>query len=258
MPKFHLTAAIFLSLALVASAAWVRFAPQNPALAQLQGTGTLEGANIDGSEAYFPNNEATLETATSTLSEVDVVSRQLFSDYIKLKTGNQATPETLRALADKYAEALATQQTFSSIDRSKITIVPDSNERLLEYYQKLLTLREKHKKTLDGVQPEEQFDDLFSPKLKNFMLSASNEYSLIASEIMALPVPASLAEEHLKLVNNYLAGSEITRTISEIDKNPVSALTSLESLVKNGDDEERLVAEMKVTLLSRGFPPSSL
>src|SRR3989339_791287 len=98
MPSIKLIGALSVSLALVGGALWFRFVKVPTYSAPLV---TLEEIT------QFSSDDAYLKDflgSTTTLSKEDLIGRQLFSEYIGLKSKGQVTPDNLLSLADKYAQ----------------------------------------------------------------------------------------------------------------------------------------------------------
>lgn len=256
--KAQIVTAVLLSVVLVVGATWFRFtSTQNPPaqLVVVAGSGELREINA---EEFFAL-PAQGEVPTTTLTQTDVVSRQLFSDYIGLKSSGQATPENLNRLAEQYANTMfAEEEADAKVTLSQLNIVADSNQALIDYNQKVLAMRSKYESMIKSLTVQSDFSDITDPLFIKFMLAVSTTYEQAVAELRKMAVPTSLAGNHLNLINNYFSSIKATRSISQIAENPISALAALSTQSKNSQEEEALVANIKVLLMSRGIYSNNL
>jgi hypothetical protein len=252
MPRAHITGALFISLALVVGALWSRFSPQEAAV-------ELIAINKDGEtvkvgemsvEEYLGFGETQTETGQN-LDETELLSRQLLSEYFSLSSRNENTSENFDALGKRLANSLLSSQKAAPTAKiEQIKVAADSNENLLSYNQKLLQLRAKYASQTGG---NKEFESLFDGEFTEAMSKLSALYAAAAQELLGFSVPASLAENHLRLINNYLSTSHASLAVSQVEKNPVTALSALNTLSKNSEEEEALISIVKVVLMSKGL-----
>lgn len=249
MKRFRIIVALSLSVLLIGGTLWTKFRDSATASVAL----TSSSLNYDSpAEELAAYNKASGEN----LNQTELMSRKLVADYFALKASGKATPDNIAKLGAQYGNELFITGTHSSVGSGEIRVAEDSNEHLSAYYRSLMETRARHKKVLDSSFQENEFKDVFASDFSQFMKLTSKEYMAIAQELLKMPVPKSLAENHLALINNYLAGSELAALISEIESNPAPAFAAFESQFKTGEQEEALVANVKVFLLSKGLSTS--
>lgn len=254
--KAQIVTAVLLSVVLVGGATWFRFVSPQTAPAQLVAVSSSDGLREINAEEFF---RIPAEDAPPELTQTDVLSRQLFSDYIGLKSSGRATPENLNSLAEQYANTMFTEERVdANVTLSQLNIVADSNQALIDYNQKVLAMRSKYESMIKSLTVQSDFSDITDPLFIKFMLAVSTTYEQAVAELKKMPVPTSLANNHLDLINNYFSSIKATRSISQIEDNPISALAALSAQSKNSQEEEALVANIKVLLMSRGIYSNNL
>lgn len=241
--KSRVIFALFLSLILVGGATFLR-GSRNTSSA-----GLISVENTDN--APFIMDEV-LVSEMAPLSQTDALSQDLFSDYMALKAEGEATSENLEKLAEVYsARVLATSQT--PVTTAKLSLVSDSQENITAYSQVMLAARARYEAQTRTLSGASDFTDINDPGFKKLMQSISTLYAVAAGEMKKIPVPASLAANHAKLINNYLSSSEATLKLMEIEENPLSAFGALGTQAKNSQEEEVLFANIRLVMIQQGF-----
>lgn len=260
MPRFRLVIAFSVSIALVGGATWFRFtrtAEQSPELAALN---KLEQDYLLG-EVYVNDLLSTGNSANSSTtptSQTDLISRQLFSDYAGLTSQNKASSKNINSLAEKYAENIIGLQKSSQISKNDIFVVADSNDSLIFYSQAVTSIRAKYENLMANTYDQSGFANAADPKFKVFMLSVADFYNQAASELKSLATPTSLADNHIKLINNYLSSSNVAKSLGNIVDDPAGAYAALNTQAKNSSEEAALLSNINVALLSKGINPYAL
>lgn len=254
MSRSRIVFAICISVALVSGATWFRFAQAIEYSANLVSLDRLEQdyllADMSGD---FITDTTLSEDPKEPLSQTDIISRQLFSDYIALKSQGQVTPTNLNALAEKYASQITLTENLVYVDKSQITIVPDSDNALQNYGEMILKMRSRYRNLINNLTDQTKFDNIFDPEFKSFMISVADLYDNAAEDLKNLPTPSSLADNHVKLINNYLSSAEASGALANIDQNPLGAYAALNMQAKNSGKEATLFSNIQVTLLSKGI-----
>lgn len=256
MARFPFIFSLTLSILLISGAGWYRLSEKSSGEAVLLTVKDNISAQYAG-EAYLGGESATSTLpGGTTLSEADLVARQLFSDYISLRSNGQVSPENLADLAEKYAVSLLQSDEITPVTLDQIKIVADSNERLVAYNQKISALRAKHvgAARISGS----EFVDVFDESFINLMIRASLQYKLAAQDLASTEVPASLASNHVALINNYLSSSLRLSSMAKINEHPITALSAMKKQSENSMREEELISNIRVKLISRGLLNASL
>jgi hypothetical protein len=255
MLRFNIVLALLISVILIGGSVFMRTYnnfSQEPLLLAVSGP---ENPLFSDEAILEPNTSNT--TASSTpLNTTDIISRQLFSDYIELSAKNQATPENLSALAGRYAEAILSSNSAPFVNEGQIILTSDSNEALLTYNRAFFNTRDKYTAQVTGLPQQFVFSDVSDPQFKAFMITLGGLYAQVASDLIKIPVPQSLAKNHVKLINNYLSNHKASLVIADFSENPIEAFSALNIQSKNSAEEAALLSNIRVALLNKGLDPS--
>ncbi|MDP2642009.1 MAG: hypothetical protein Q8P21_01825 [bacterium] len=251
MTRFRLVFALSIATLLIGWASWVRFVPSEKYSQDLVLVKDLE-------QNYLPNNtlsEDFLATSTPSggsagpLSQTDLVSRQLFSEYVGLASQNRVTPNNINALAEKYASGILSLETSpETINRSEIVVVPDSKNSLIAYSKAVTEMHAKYESLASVSRGQSSLTDINDHKFKELMVYVSKLYEQAAADLIKLPVPNSLADNHISLINNYLSSSGATKILANVAEDPVGAYAALTTHARNSDEETGLLLNIQVAV----------
>ncbi|MEK7227528.1 MAG: hypothetical protein AAB641_01390 [Patescibacteria group bacterium] len=251
MARFNIVFAILLSLTLIGGASWFRFAK---AIEYSPDLVTLEPGNqndlLENTLVEELSSASPPKTSSEPFSETDLVSRQLFSDYVQLTSQGRATPNNLSSLASKYTESILNSKIEPDIDRSQIIVVSDSSANLKFYNQQVFALRSRYAGLMSSASRPTAINDIDDPEFKRVMTYAGKLYQEAANELMQLPVPSSLSENHLKLIENYLSSSEALETLTHASEDPVRTYAALNLHAQNTEAEDSLLSNIQIRVLS--------
>ncbi|MDQ3089735.1 MAG: hypothetical protein M3Q24_01100 [bacterium] len=248
---------VFLSVALISGALWVRYDQANAfkdkeaellaVRSQNQKDTALVNKELFGN--LNPNSENKIP-----LSETDLVGRQLFTEYMNLSSKGQATPENLNKLAEKYAKNIISLDKSAYINESQIKIIPDTESNLQFYGQTIFEIRAKYAALIKDKSRKNSNLTAGSPEFSKFMLEVSVLYKTSSNEVRNTPVPEILKKTHLDLVNNYISSSNAAKELSDITKDPVSAYAALNTQAKNSEGESSIFLTIEQTMRANGLP----
>lgn len=259
MPRVRFIGALVISIALIGGAVWFRFVRIPPytnpvaTVTQVESTSTDDLLLTD-----FFNTEASTSSVTSTteLSQTELIGRQLFTDYLELKSKGQATPDNINAFAEKLAESINNINiSISKINSNKIVVLPESEASLAAYGTAMTNLRNKYK-NLVAAQTKSSGGDITninSPAYSIFMNAMGKLYKTAADELVLIGVPTSLAQNHVNLINQYLENAEVMRLIGNTSKDPLPAYAALSIYIKNSGREAELLLNIQKTLMAHGI-----
>jgi len=254
----RLTIALSLSIALIGGALWYRFvriAPYTADIAPVQRPEQFSDQKV--SLEYFSEPVAKLPaTSTEPLTPTAIISQQLFSDYIELKSQGRATPDNLKALAEHYAENLVNfDLSIPKVNPNQIILLPDSEENLMTYGKVIANMRARDKSSIASQIENKKIDftNINSPTFSTFTSTASKLYQTSADEMLFIGVPAMLADNHLNLINQYLETAEVLKSFSNIKKDPLEAMPALNIYAKNNAKESELLLNIQKTLAVNGI-----
>lgn len=255
MSRIRLTAALSIAITLIAGAGWFRFVGTQASKAGLIAVAKIEQAATENTflDSILEAPKTTSTVSKASLSPTEAVSRQFFSDYISLSSKGKVGSEDLKSLAAKYASSIGSQQLEAkSVTITSVRQVSDLEENLMRYGQALSVLRDKYKSLVEKKQKDGNLGDINSASFKTFMGDMGKLYESSARELLTFAVPASLAENHLALVNNYLKSAVAMETLSRMDENPIVAYTAMTTQSKNTKEEAELLLNIQTTLMANG------
>ena len=252
MPRAHITGALFISLALIVGAFWSRFYEKEPTVALIALNESGEAVKVgEMSVDEYLGFDSINEGVAKNLNQPELLGQQLITEYLSLSSRNENTPENLNELGRRMADSILSNESVAVVVKlDQIKIVADSNENLLSYNQKLTQLRAKYAALGGGMR---EFEDIFDAEFKAAMSQISSLAANAAGELLTFSVPVSLAENHLRLINNHLSTSKASMAVSLVEENPVGALSGLGTLSKNSEEEEALISAVRVLLMSKGL-----
>lgn len=254
--KAQIVTAVLLSVVLVGGATWFRFVPNSnaqPSLVTINGGSRTSDYDELLAQDFFQTSTSTTQTTDQPLTQTDLVSRQLFSDYLSLSSQNKATPENLASLAQKYATSIGNLSLSSTqISLTSVRVVIDSKENILAYGTAINTIRNKYAALVVSQKEQGDISEVGSPTFSNFMNTMGNLYESSANELRVLSVPQSLVSNHIKLVNNYLENAAAVKALSEIENDPLNAYSALNTYSKNSEEETNLLINIQLAMSMNG------
>ena len=259
MLRVRFISALVISIALVGGALWFRFVRIPPYANQAVSVSQVETFSSDSDPLLtdFFNTEASLPaTSTTALSQTDLIGRQLFSDYLALKSEGKTTPDNIDVLAKSLAESIKNVSlSIPKVNPNQVIVLPESETSLATYGNAMTNLRNKYK-NLVATQTESGGSDLANtdnPAFSTFMDAAGKLYKAAANELVLIGVPASLAQNHLNLINQYLENAEVMKLISNASEDPLQAYAALNIYIKNSGKESELLLNIQKTLMAHGI-----
>lgn len=259
MLRIRLIGAISISIVLIGGAIWFRFGQETYTQSNIVAINNEDPillketflAEFASSDAEF----ATTSTPSKPLNQTDLVSRGLFSDYISLKSQNQATENNLGFLASKYAKDIAnTDISIYQVSINKISVVSDSETNLITYSNTVSSIRNKYKNLV--IAEHGRSTGLTNPdslSIYSFMKIVGGLYSKAANELLAVKAPISLAQNHLSLINIYFGNADLLKLFSGAPQDPVPALAALNSYAQNTEKESLVLSNIRRTLQANGI-----
>jgi hypothetical protein len=255
--RFNVALALSVSILIIGIASWSRFFAPVTVKPTLVAVDRGQVSQDEFAETFQDFLEpATVGMASTTeedLAVSDVVGRQLFSDYISLKSEGAVTPDNLQALAEKYANAVGTIGSTDRINNSQVTIIKDSSVVLKVYGDAVFQTRQKYQDLARNIAEKTEFSDYFDPRFKNFMMSMAKLCDQAAKELQNMPVPNSLADSHIKLINNYLDTGVVMQALGDLADNPIKAYAAINTQAEKAKEEEAILSNIRQILLSKGI-----
>ena len=257
--RWNLALALSVSILLVGYASWTRFISDDkaaPTLIAIEQKTSDEGEYLDVlSDFLEPKASSTTEAIVSAkpVSQSEMLSRQLLSDYIGLASSGQATDGTITALADKYVRAVPLLNQHESVSQFDLRIVSDTKENLQNYADGLKKIHQEYALTITGANSGNIDFKTLNSDLYSFAAIFGKTYTDTATKLKNLPVPSALVKAHLELTNTYLSSGASMTAISKIEEDSATAFAGLIAINKNLGRENALLVEITHILNSYGI-----
>ncbi len=246
--------AICLSVVLIGGALWTRFSePEDiPSLTVVENSADRTAKPREISvEEFFKISTST--APEKPLDQNDLIGRQLFSEYVSLSSNGGATPANLESLAERYVNGLASLDlSIRAVDISVLKTIADSSGNISAYGQTINQLRAKYQKLASDSYARNKFSGTESPAFSVFMAEVGGMYETHAENLINTPVPKSLAENHLNLINNYLSSAEAAGFIGAVESDPSTALAAINVFARNTNEETTLLANIQYAIITSG------
>src|SRR3989344_3691919 len=227
--RFRLALALLISILLVVTASWSRFGTTNyaPSIATLE---QIQTDNEYYSDDSFIRDFLKPSTASTTLpaeplSNTELIGRQLILDYIGLATSGQATEANIDAVANKYLESIP----------------------------KIIKIHREYAENINKAYAGANSLKTLNPAMYAFTLTFNISYINAANGLKNLPVPTSLADLHLQLINSYFSSAASMKALSETEQDSTAAFAGLIILNENLDKEDVILNEISNILTANGI-----
>lgn len=252
MKRVPIIAALVISASLIIGTLWLRFSSlKRPAEVVSVNNAETSRASNEANSAMAQWFNSTSTTATST--QTDIISRKMLADYMSMAASGQVTDQTLNQLASSYAKGFSNssiQKTLSLID---LQIVPDSPRAFIQYGAAAGNIYEKYRQLAEqGSLSSDISSDLENPKTQSAFRKLAQISQQAANELKALPVPTSLSNDHLELVNSYQRLSAALLSIANADNDASGAYSGLMTLEQLSQDESGLISSITQKLMANG------
>lgn len=187
-----------------------------------------------------------LNSQYATDTETAMISKKLFAEYINLKQSGNLNDETINATANNLvAEEIRNKKTIQYYFLKNIkTFSSEDNDILKTYGNSLVSIRIKYEKIFlqDPMSKEGGAEaNLIDPELVKGLVRISDNFKNMANEMSRLAVPEKLADNHLKILNNYMANSDGLREISMLSTDPVVAMIGMQRQTEAEANEKPLL-----------------
>ncbi|MBX4195798.1 hypothetical protein KW796_02495 [Candidatus Parcubacteria bacterium] len=246
--RFRILLALSLSIVLIFGATWTRRSTlSQPVLVSVESPASISGSTPDSADLSY--DESISRAKNDPLSTTDLVSRQLLLDYINLSSTGQATPDNLDSLASQYVEKISALSQTPKISLMDLNTVADSKASLTAYdksvtaieTEKIETVNRAYVKIADSA-------DIYS--LTEAIASA---YKKASEKLKSIPVPASVAQKHAELINNYIATSAGMESITDTNGDSIAAFAGIAAINDAVGKEDQILNEIAAILMKNGI-----
>lgn len=247
--------ALFVSLIMVGAAFWLRFSANDKPYESISAVSNRGSAAPTREEAFLSANSRA--SSSVPLTTTDIFSRQLFGDYASLKSKGETSSENLNYLAERYADGILNLEPSPSKTATieQLAIIPDSSENILNYGKSMIAARSKY--ATKAQKGSEGSGDLARGGFNDFISQASALYLASANELMKMKVPASLAKNHLDIINNYFQSAEAMKIIAESTEDPIKIYAAIQAQVQNAKKEDNLFLNIQIAMSTNSIIWSS-
>lgn len=256
MSPTRLTIALSISVVLIGGAMWSRFGQTSYVSSSIVAVENLDPAVSN--EAFLADFISTTTPISTTsaepLSQTDIIGRQLFLDFMALKSSGQITPSSISSLANKYAENLVGQNMqVKQISLKQVVVVTDSEENFIAYSKAITNIRNEYKNIVTIQYSKEGVTDTNNQAFSTFMDAVGKLYEAAAGKLLATKVPVSLSQNHVELINNYLENAKAMEALANMSDDPMSAVTALKTQTENTNKERGLLLKIQQTMVASGI-----
>ena len=253
MFKFRLGVALFVSILLIGGATYTRLKSAPTPSPDLVAVTPHADTDTAPSEDLAAGSIATGSTTPQNLNSTDLVTRQLFTDYLSLAATGQATDDNVAALGAQYANSVVDTASPSSINLDSLALVSDSKANFEAYSKAVSNIYNKyHNLAGTTIKGAGSLDSISAPNFVPTMSTLATLYERAATELEAVPTPTSLATSHLALINTYLGNVETLRALTNITRDPIASYGILAKASAQGGDEDNALLGIRGMLLIHG------
>lgn len=256
MSRILFISALLISVVLIGGALWFRFFPTNLPPTQIVSIPIDEQFPSENTflEDFYSVGASLPPASTSTLSQADLIGRQLFTDFMSLKSQGKTTSSDLQALAESYAKNLTnTDIQVTQVNASRVIVIPDSAENFTIYGNTMLNFRNKYKNLVATQSSGTNLANITGTAFSTFMGTMEKLYRASADELLTIGVPRSLVSNHLALINNYLENAGVMKLLSNTSKDPLQAYAALNTQAKNNEKESGLLLNIQKVMMANGI-----
>lgn len=254
--RFNLALAVLMSVLLIGVSSWSRFTTTNKTQ---QGIVAVEQFNTNNDDYEdILQDFSTPKTASTTpversLSNTDLIGRQLILDYIGLAGSGQATDASVAALAEQYVISIPSINKAPTINSKDIQVVSNIKTNFQSYANEFTKIHKSYAEYINKAYVVGTNLNTLNPELYSLAITFSTAYTDTALKLKNLPVPTSLVSAHIQLVNSYLSSATAMKAISETEQDSAAAFAGLITLNENLDKENAFINAISQILTSNGI-----
>jgi hypothetical protein len=215
--------------------------PDNP---DTDGDGTKDGAEVLQNRdpaVSGPNDDldrlnsktqnslvAGTSTTSTTLGMTETVARELFGSYLILKQGGKFDTEAQSKLIAAVSESVTKQTNLQPYTLTNLNIVTGTPAHVAAYGE---AMRKVFTKFFEIGETQQNELILLKEALqtKNYTVlptiaTSATIYANLSLQLRNTPVPKDIASDHLILVNGYQVYADMTKAMSEVQRDPIKVI----------------------------------
>jgi hypothetical protein len=190
-------------------------------------------------------------------NQTDILSKQVFTNYIALQQSGNLNESNVQALTDQLSaqilDSSASAKTYTVFDLK--VIAGATPEEIKDYGDQLFLIRTKYQNAYirGSIAPNSPYIDPSESGMMRVFKDLQNLYERVVVDLSQMSVPDGLAELHLQLMNIYSASAFGLSQFSQLDIDPVAALSGLNVYNKNSDQEEVILQKIARYFVNNGI-----
>lgn len=244
--------ALALSTLLIGGAAWFRYVGAHQSSPAISIVSTSKDAP-SAEDALTIDNVGFGPTMPPPKNDTELISQQLYSDYLSLSLSGQATEDNITKLANVYVSNIGNLHRSAKVLLTDIKIVEDTQSNYALYAGSITKIYAYYQTLLAAELGDNTKIDTSGSAVVDFASSLKKIYENEAQELTKIPVPREVSSAHIRLINNYLSNASIFDALTKMDSDPASAYAGTVQQSKNGEEEKQIIAEIDRILTEHGL-----
>ena len=212
---------------------------------------------IEETAASINSTEQTPTSNTGSTNQTDILSKQVFSNYMVLQQSGNLNDQNVQDLTEQLSDQiLASSPSAKVYTLSDIKIISNPTKEDIKNYGNqffIIRTRSQNMYIRNITAPNSPILDSSINGTANTFVLMGNVYEKIVADLLKLPVPNVLVNLHLQLVNNYAGSAFGLKKFNELNADPIAAVSGLSQYGKNSQEEETLVEKIGQYFIENGI-----
>jgi len=178
-----------------------------------------------------------ISTDSEPLTDSDMLSQEFFATIITLQQTGDLDEETMQSVSEAFGKNIEVTPIADTYTRETLTVVDDSANTKTTYHNALTKLINKYNDSDIGSELTFIIQGLSNkdPSALYAAKTVASSYISFGNELMAIPVPRTLADAHLSAANNYEKVGETINELTRVLSDPILGMKAIISY-KNYSD----------------------
>ncbi len=196
-------------------------------------------------------------TSSTELNDTQVFSRQLFAEYLRLQQqdGGEITEASQQYLVDTFLSKVPEAAPIKIYKRIDLKIVQgSSNVELKAYMNAMGRVLKNNPANAENelVILKRALDNNDKSELKKIDRAIAGDAATIKG-FLAVPVPDTLVDLHLNILNDFQASDESIKGLRKIFEDPIVTIANLSAYSKRTEMLETSIQAMINTFVKKGI-----
>lgn len=235
----------------------------------LWGTDKNNKTSFDGISdlTYIQNKKGELkvnqnDSANQNLNETDRFARDFFTAYVAMKTSGQVDNTAINNFSNALGQKIVDSAVIDKYSEKDIKITKSAEPKDQEdYYITAGNLFETYKNAGVGSELEvagvmASTGNIEDNQNQSSLLKISEAYQEFAQKLLLVPVPKSLTEYHLQIINSANNTGVAVLNMSKMMTDPVTGISGISQYEKYSEDLITSVNDLEAFLTTNGIIPS--